>query len=92
MSDAAPSPTERLVVRTWRDDDDALAWSLFGDPRVTALVGGPFDEAAVRARLATERANQREHGIQYWPVFLHAGAFVGCCGLKPRAPRIRRRR
>ena len=80
-----PAPTERLVFRPWTEDDGALARALFGDPQVTALVGGPFDDAAVGARLATELANQRAHRISYWPLFLReGGAFVGCCGLKPR--------
>ncbi len=85
----APNATERLVFRTWRDDDHALAWSLFGDPEVTALVGGPFDDAAVRARLATEITNLRTHGIQYWPLFLRTSDdFIGCCGLKPRTATV----
>jgi RimJ/RimL family protein N-acetyltransferase len=73
-----------LVFRTWRDDDLPLARELFGDPRVTAKVGGPFDEPQVRARLAAEIAMQVAHGYQYWPMFCD-GAHVGCCGLKPRA-------
>jgi RimJ/RimL family protein N-acetyltransferase len=80
-----PAPTPRLTFRTWRDDDLPLALALFGDPRVTAKVGGPFDEAQVRERLATEIATEREYGYQYWPMFLHDGAHVGCCGLKPPA-------
>jgi RimJ/RimL family protein N-acetyltransferase len=84
-----PAPTARLVFRTWRDDDLPLARALFGDPRVTALVGGPFDDAAVRARLAAEIANERDHRLQYWPMFLgEGGELVGCCGLKPRAPDV----
>jgi RimJ/RimL family protein N-acetyltransferase len=82
-----PEPTARLRFRTWRDDDVELASALFGDPRVTALVGGPFDDAAVRARLEIEIANHRAHRIQYWPIALHDGESVGCCGLKPRAAR-----
>ena len=84
-----PSPTERLAFRSWRDDDLPLARALFGDARVTALVGGPFDDDAVRARLESERAMEREHGVQYWPIALHDGTPVGCCGLKPRPqPRV----
>jgi len=79
-----PAPTERLVFRTWRDDDLPLALGLFGDPRVTAQVGGPFDDAQVRARLAAELASQAANGYQYWPLFC-GEAHVGCCGLKPRA-------
>lgn len=82
-----PAATERLTFRTWRDDDVPLAFALFGDPRVTALVGGPFDDVAVRARLAAEIATQARHGFQYWPLFVD-GAFAGCCGLKPRAERV----
>ena len=78
-----PAPTQRLRFRTWREDDVPLARQLFGDPRVTAKVGGPFDDAQIRARLATEIATERDHGYQYWPMFDHA-TFVGCCGLKPR--------
>ena len=82
---AVPRATSRLVFRAWRQDDLPLATALFGDPRVTGLVGGPFDERAVQARLATELANQRDHAIAYWPIFEHGGDHVGCCGLKPRA-------
>ena len=83
---ALPASTARLTFRTWRDDDLPLARALFGDARVTALVGGPFTDEQVRARLATELANQRDHGYQYWPIALHDGTDVGCCGLKPRDP------
>ena len=83
-----PAATERLTFRTWRDDDLPLARALFGDPRVTALVGGPFDDDQVRERLAVEIATQREHGYQYWPIF-RGDTHVGCCGLKPRDPAAR---
>ena len=80
-----PGPTERLTFRAWREDDIPLAMTLWGDFAVSRLVGGPFDEPAVRQRLATELANQRDHGIAYWPIS-RAGVDVGCCGLKPREP------
>jgi RimJ/RimL family protein N-acetyltransferase len=81
---ALPAPTARLTFRVWREDDVPFAMALFGDARVTELVGGPFDEAAVRARLASEIATERAVGVQYWPMFFHDGTFAGCCGLKPR--------
>jgi RimJ/RimL family protein N-acetyltransferase len=81
-----PAPTARLRFRLWSEGDLALAQALFGDPRVTALVGGPFDEAGVAARLADELANQRDHGISYWPILLYGSREIGCCGLKPRDP------
>ena len=82
-----PAPTARLTFRAWRDDDLPIATAIWGDPRVTALVGGPFDDVAVAARLAVELANQRDHGIAYWPMFA-GDSLAGCCGLKPRAPRV----
>jgi RimJ/RimL family protein N-acetyltransferase len=81
-----PEATSRLAFRLWRDDDVPLAMAIWGDPRVAALVGGPFDEAQVRARLATELANQADHGVSYWPLLLADGAHAGCCGLRPRDP------
>lgn len=83
---AVPSPTARLKFRRWAADDLAFARALFGDPRVTALVGGPFDEAGVAARLAVELDNQRDHGVAYWPILLYGSRPIGCCGLKPREP------
>ena len=90
MTDAAsrpiPPPTARLAFRCWSPGDLPLARRLFGDPQVTAMVGGPFDDAAVAARLEVELSNQRDHGISYWPISLHGGPEIGCCGLKPRVP------
>jgi RimJ/RimL family protein N-acetyltransferase len=82
-----PAATARLVFRAYREDDLPLACALFGDPHVTALVGGPFDAAHTAARLATELATEREHGLQYWPIFLPDGTHVGSCGLRPN-PRV----
>jgi RimJ/RimL family protein N-acetyltransferase len=84
-----PAATARVEFRAWRDDDLPLALALWGDPQVSALVGGPFDRDLVAARLATELANQRAHGVAYWPVVVD-GVDAGCCGLKPRDPAIRR--
>src|SRR5262245_39193770 len=78
-----PAPTERIAFRAWHDDDMPRAMQLWGDPQVAELVGGPFGERAVRERLATELANQRDHAIAYWPIAV-GGVDAGCCGLKPR--------
>jgi RimJ/RimL family protein N-acetyltransferase len=37
-----PLPTERLRFRFWEQDDFAIAKQLWGDDRVTELLGGPF--------------------------------------------------
>jgi RimJ/RimL family protein N-acetyltransferase len=76
--------TERLGFGTWTPDDLDLAMGLWGDLRVTELIGGPFSRDSVERRLAQEIASQAEHGFQYWPVFrLPDAVHVGCCGLRP---------
>jgi len=76
--------TARLGFRCWSEDDLPLALALWGDPAVTALIGGPFTPEMVHERLHREIALRREHGVQYWPVFLADGApFIGCAGLRP---------
>jgi RimJ/RimL family protein N-acetyltransferase len=75
--------TPRLSFRLWSEADLDLATALWCDPDVTRFIGA-IDG---RARLAQEMATQRDHGIQYWPIFFKTtGAHVGCCGLRPRAP------
>jgi ribosomal-protein-alanine N-acetyltransferase len=84
-----PASTARVAFRAWTLDDVALAHGLWGDPRVTALIGGPFDEAWVRRRLATEIAGEAAHGASYWPIFdRDTSAHLGCCGVRPYAPGV----
>jgi [ribosomal protein S5]-alanine N-acetyltransferase len=77
--------TNRLGFGRWDASDQDLAMMLWGDVRVTALLGGPFSADAVVARLAREIETMRLHSVQYWPVFsLADGEFAGCAGLRPR--------
>jgi [ribosomal protein S5]-alanine N-acetyltransferase len=64
--------TARLGFRRWREDDIDLALGLWGDPQVTKLIDarGQLTPEQVRERLARELANDAEHGVQYWPIFL----------------------
>jgi [ribosomal protein S5]-alanine N-acetyltransferase len=74
----------RLGFRCWSVKDLALATELWGDPDVTALIGGPFTPEMVGARLAAEIAQMQESGVQYWPVFLRENdRHAGCAGLRP---------
>lgn len=78
------------IRRVWdlecRADDLQLALDLWGDADVTRLLGGPFTPDQVEQRLARELTHHKQHGIQYWPLFLlESGEHVGCCGLRPRA-------
>jgi len=79
--------TPRLGFGRWRGTDLNLALALWGDPEVARLIGGPWSEAEVAARLNAEIAMATSHGVQYWPVFLRAtGDLVGAAGLRPREP------
>jgi [ribosomal protein S5]-alanine N-acetyltransferase len=76
--------TDRLGFSEWYEDDLPLAMILWGDPKVSALIGGPFADEDVRARLASHIEMLHAHQVQYWPIFLlQDGDFVGCAGLRP---------
>jgi RimJ/RimL family protein N-acetyltransferase len=78
--------TERLRFRLWRAGDVDLAVTLWGDPDVTRFIDSRprLSREAVEGRLAREIEGQREHEIQYWPMFLRdTGELSGCCGLRP---------
>lgn len=79
--------TARLWLRTWNGAADwELACSLWGDPAVMALLGGPLSAEKIREKLQFEIACQEKHGVQYWPIFEKGtGEFAGCCGLRPWA-------
>lgn len=77
--------TKRLEFSKWTPLDLALARRLWGNEQVTRWIcaGGRFDEDEIAARLAQETENDKEYGVQYWPLFECAsGEFVGCCGLR----------
>lgn len=74
----------RLGFRAWMPADLGMATTLWGDVRVTRLIGGPFTNEEVAERLALEIENGETLGLQYWPIFrLEDDAFVGCCGFRP---------
>jgi ribosomal-protein-alanine N-acetyltransferase len=78
--------TQRLGFRPWREEDINLAQSLWGDPLVTEYIVAQehLSEDQVKGRLLQEIATAKEHGFQYWPIFLRrSGDHVGCCGLRP---------
>lgn len=76
--------TERLGFGRWAKEDLALASALWGDPKVTGLLGGPFTADQVAERLAKEIVSMAACNVQYWPIFLlENGEHVGCAGLRP---------
>ena len=78
--------TKRLGFRQWREDDLSNAIGLWGDYEVTKYFDarGKLSHDAVQERLAKEIINQKNHSVQYWPIFLlESNVHVGCCGLRP---------
>lgn len=80
--------SERLDFGIWQNSDEALAFKLWGNPKVTRFISAKqrlsFDE--VMERLEAEIVSLEEDDIQYWPLFQKSdGDFVGCCGLKMRS-------
>jgi RimJ/RimL family protein N-acetyltransferase len=74
----------RLGFRCWSKDDLPLAIALWGDAKVTALIGGPFNARQVEERLIREIECLAIHKVQYWPIFLLSnGEHAGCAGLRP---------
>ena len=81
--------TERLAFRLWRETDLDAAVGLWGDPEVTRFIDTRpgISRGEVEERLLREIAIQREHEVQYWPMFLRGtDDLAGCCGLRPHDP------
>lgn len=76
--------TERLLFKTWSQNDLKNALRLWADPEVMTFIGGQLSSEQILIKLEKEISCHRRHNIQYWPIFSKAdGSFVGCCGLKP---------
>lgn len=79
-----PPSSARLILRSWTDQDAALAEALWCDPEVTHYFGGAMTREQAHARLHAECEREARLGIQYWPMFLRTtGEFAGCAGLRP---------
>ncbi|HJS11036.1 GNAT family N-acetyltransferase [Sphingopyxis sp.] len=74
--------TERLVMRSWRDEDVAPFQTICSDPEVMATLGPPLDMEATAARIAWMRGHEAEHGHCFWALERREDArLVGWCGV-----------
>lgn len=83
MADDIILTTDRLVLRLWRDDDDAHAAAM----RTPAVLRWLEDETGPPARPGSVaermRTMQATHGHCFWVVERqNDGAFLGYCGIK----------
>lgn len=78
--------SKNIGFSIWKEGDLHLAESLWGNKDVTRYISanGEFSEKEIKEKLDKEINNQKEYGIQYWPIFLKdTNEFIGCCGLRP---------
>lgn len=75
--------TERLVLRSWRDDDVDAFEQACNTPAVTRWTGGLQTREGIAAAVERIRACEVEHGFCFWAIERSAdGRFLGLCGLK----------
>lgn len=74
--------SDRLRMRSWRDDDIAPFQRICSDPQVMATIGALLDIEATAARIAWMRAHEAEHGHCVWALERKADArLIGWCGV-----------
>ena len=76
--------TERLILRSWREDDIAPFHAMGQDPEVMRYLGPPMTIEGARSAYGRIAAPQAECGYCFWAVERKAdAAFIGFCGLQP---------
>lgn len=85
--------TDRLILRSWRDDDVDAFEAVCNTPTVTRYLGGLQTRDQIEAAAARIRQTEAENGFCFWAVERQAdGGFLGFCGLKrmnsPGAPDV----
>jgi RimJ/RimL family protein N-acetyltransferase len=77
--------TDRLLLRSWRDDDLAPFHAMNQDPEVIRhLADEPPSLDEARAQLDRFRGHERDRGHTFWAAERRdTGEFIGFCGLKP---------
>lgn len=74
--------TERLVLRSWRDDDLGPFHAINSDPAVMATLGPVMDRDQVAALIERMRGIEAEHGHCFWALERRADQqLIGWCGV-----------
>lgn len=75
--------TERLRLRSWREEDGDRFYSIMNTPAVMRHLGGVQDRATWEAALGRISGFQRDFGHTFWLVERKDdGELLGFCGLK----------
>ncbi len=78
--------SERLGFAKWKSAYFSFAKRLWGNIEVTRLIDlrGELNDTQIKEKLDLEILNEKEYGVQYYPIFLRIeDEFIGCCGLRP---------
>lgn len=79
--DAGPDlHTSRLLLRTWRHDDEPLMEKINRDPEVIRYLNRPVDDAAVARFHAGCIDHWQEHGFGFFAVESREEATLGGAG------------
>ena len=75
--------TERLTLRSWRDDDAAPFEEACNTPAVARFTGGLQSREQIEAAIGRIRQCEADHGHCFWALERQSdGVFLGFCGLK----------
>lgn len=75
--------TERLVLRSWREEDRAPFAEMSADAEVMAHLDGVVDRTASDAVIDRLAAEEAGHGQTFWALERKAdAAMIGFCGLR----------
>jgi len=74
--------TERLILRTWKEEDADLYFQINQDPKVIELLRGPLTMEQVNDFILAMNQHQDKHGYTLWAVELKETAeLLGFIGL-----------
>lgn len=74
--------TQRLVMRSWREEDLAPFHAINSDPQVMATLGPVMSQGEVATLIARMQAVEAEHGHCFWALERQVDAqLVGWCGV-----------
>jgi RimJ/RimL family protein N-acetyltransferase len=76
--------TERLVLRSWRDEDETVFAAATNTPAVMAHLDGVRPSEHFHGMAARQRAIEATHGFCFWLVERRCDRLLlGFCGLEP---------
>ena len=73
---------ERLILRSWREEDLAPFHAICSDPQVMATLGPVMDREETRALIARAQAREDKDGHTFWALERREdGRLIGWCGV-----------